>query len=395
MLCRASSRACSMCAGVQRQRPAASLRLGRFHPAPFRGQHAHGGLVHVREREPLHAPGQERHPAALGARGRRRGRDALPHARQRHRRRQFDHRGQSPPQAVWRAGGEPPREAASQPAGDRQRRQGPAHARGVRHQRHQQRAEGGVARGPRVALLDARARALDERPVLHARRARRHARHAAEAVVHVRDERRRQLGPPFHARLHQVDAAAGRVHLLAPQQIRRAGRKAEPAVDARVDARDRRAIGPRKRPIQATGLFGGGRVRHTGPRPPPRMPAGSSARFSAASRLRPRHRRAPHVHGVLQRGRRAQQHHMAEGARSPKAPDRRRLGGHVAIEAEEPRAHGCAAHEDEPRQIRRTRLDQRHHLRKRRRRPGTPNRGPALPRQRQLVAPGLGPARRR
>ena len=52
-------------AGVQRQRAAAALRRGRRHPAAFGREHAHGGLVHVPEREALHAAGQHRHLQAL------------------------------------------------------------------------------------------------------------------------------------------------------------------------------------------------------------------------------------------------------------------------------------------------------------------------------------------
>ncbi len=234
--------------GVQRERPAASLGLGRLHSAAFRGQHAHRGLVHVREREALHAAGEQCHAAALGSGGRRHRGHAPSHSRQRHGRRQLHHRDQPSPQTVSRAGWEPSREAPGQPAGDGQRRKRPTHARGIRYQGHQERAKEGVARGPRVPLLDARAGALDQRSVLHTRRTRRHAGQAAEAVVHVRDERRREIGAAFHARLHQIDAPAWRVHFLAPEQIRGTRGEAEAAVDARVDAGDRGAVRAGKRP---------------------------------------------------------------------------------------------------------------------------------------------------
>jgi len=69
--------------------------------------------------------------------------------------------------------------------------------------------------------LDLRARVLDQLVVLHARRAGRHARHAAEAAVEVLDHRRRDL---LVALLHQHYPPARRVHLLAPQHVGGAGR---------------------------------------------------------------------------------------------------------------------------------------------------------------------------
>ena len=119
MLWRASCAGLLDVPGVQRQRAAAALGLGRLHPAPFRGQHAHGGLVHVRERQALHAAGEQRHPAALGAR-----RPASPAPRA----------GACPPSVTGGASstiatsrrhrpfrvpvGQPSRQAAGQPAGD-------------------------------------------------------------------------------------------------------------------------------------------------------------------------------------------------------------------------------------------------------------------------------------
>ena len=58
------------------------------------------------------------------------------------------------------------------------------------------------------------------------------------------DEGRRHLRAPLEPGLHQVDASARRVHLLAPQHVGRTRRQTEAAVDARVDERPRRLIGP-------------------------------------------------------------------------------------------------------------------------------------------------------
>ncbi len=108
---------------------------------------------------------------------------------------------------------------------------------GIREQREDRAAEQAIGERARIAPLDLRARRFDERRVLHAGRTRRDARHAAEAGVEMADERRRHLRAAFEARLHQVDAAARRVHLLAPQHIGRTGRQAEAAVHALVDQR--------------------------------------------------------------------------------------------------------------------------------------------------------------
>ena len=74
--------------------------------------------------------------------------------------------------------------------------------------------------------------ALDQAVVAHARRARGDACHAAEAAVEVLGDRRVQRDGAVEARVHQVDAPARGVHLLAPEHVGRAGRQAEAAVDA-------------------------------------------------------------------------------------------------------------------------------------------------------------------
>jgi hypothetical protein len=97
-----------------------------------------------------------------------------------------------------------------------------------------QRPEGTVAPRPRVAALDLLAGGLDQLVVLHAGRAGGDAGHAAKALVEVADHLVVH-GLALQPDLHQVDAATRRVHLLAPQQVGRAGRQAEAAVDAVVD----------------------------------------------------------------------------------------------------------------------------------------------------------------
>ena len=120
------------------------------------------------------------------------------------------------------------------------------HGRAARGQRDAQPArvgEGGeeqasqyAVAAPRVRLLlDRVARRLDQHVVRDARGAGRDAGHAAEAAVEVLDDRPVERDRAVQSRLHQLDSAARRVHLLAPEHVRRAGRQAEAAVDAVVD----------------------------------------------------------------------------------------------------------------------------------------------------------------
>ena len=109
----------------------------------------------------------------------------------------------------------------------------------VREDGEDERAQQPLAQRPRHLLLDPLARELDQPVVLHARRARGQAGHAAEAAVEVLGDRAVQLDRPVERRLHQPDPAARRVHLLVPELVGRARRQAEAAVHAVVDqARD-------------------------------------------------------------------------------------------------------------------------------------------------------------
>src|SRR6202011_2676295 len=82
---------------------------------------------------------------------------------------------------------------------------------------------------------DLGARGLDQLSVVHAGRASWHASHAAKTAIEMADPIRSQFRSAFAGELHQVDAAARRIHLLAPQDIRRADRQAETAVNALFD----------------------------------------------------------------------------------------------------------------------------------------------------------------
>ena len=113
-------------------------------------------------------------------------------------------------------------------------RQG-AQPSGMRKHREDHPAERAVAEAAPGLALDLRPRRFEQGVVLHARRARRDARHAPEARVDVLHE---AVGRGFAAvapQFHQVDAAAGRIGFLSPQQIGRTRRQTEAAVDAVVE----------------------------------------------------------------------------------------------------------------------------------------------------------------
>ena len=102
-----------------------------------------------------------------------------------------------------------------------------------------QRALGAPRRGTRSSTM--RAADLDQPAVLHARRAGRLAGAAGEAAVEVELRSRGRRRALEHL-LHQVDAAARPVELVAEQLVGRAGRGAEAAVHAL--AQDRLGLAP-------------------------------------------------------------------------------------------------------------------------------------------------------
>jgi hypothetical protein len=193
---------------VDVQRAAAALRPRDVDVVPVGREHPRGRGVDVPEDDALDAAGEQRH---RGARPRSVLRRPL---RRGPRRRDLLQR----PERPWR------RQLPQQ-----ERR---AQASPVREDLEDQAAKEAIQRPAGVALLDLRARRLDQPVVLHAGRARSHAGHAAEAAVEVLDDRVRELDRAVDEPAHQVDPAARRVHLLVPERIRRARRQAEAAVDA-------------------------------------------------------------------------------------------------------------------------------------------------------------------
>ena len=202
------------------ERAAAAGALGDDHLASVPPQDAHRRLVDLRPRHRLDAARQQRRPhdplafrgVAAGGGGRRRAAgDAGRQPRQRRQAR---------------------RQQRRKPARQGARRHGDAERR--RPDQHPAQDAPQPAVRPRAAerRFDADARLVDEAPVVDPRRARRLARQAGEAAVDVLDGLRRRGAAGLQHFLHEVDAPARRVELVPEQDVGRAGRQAEPAVDA-------------------------------------------------------------------------------------------------------------------------------------------------------------------
>src|SRR5207247_10102495 len=86
--------------------------------------------------------------------------------------------------------------------------------------------------------LDVGARGLEQRAEWDTGRTRGFARAAAEAEIEVARVRVRDVQAALGHRAHQIDAAAGRVHLLAERAIRRTDGAADPAVHPRSNRGD-------------------------------------------------------------------------------------------------------------------------------------------------------------
>ena len=147
-------------------------------------------------------------------------------------------RGRIPVRLLGRAPGrrdlghraEPPGER--QPAAERGEAERRPHPPRIWEKLEERTAHEPVAERAAGLGLDRLARRLDQLVVLDAGGAGGDARHAAEAAVEVPGHRRVERDRAVEVRLHQLDPAARRVHLLAPQQVGGAGRQAEAAVDA-------------------------------------------------------------------------------------------------------------------------------------------------------------------
>ena len=103
---------------------------------------------------------------------------------------------------------------------ERERREHRAQAIRIREDRADERALRPVQRSALMMMLDVRARVLDEAAVVNARGARGFASAASEAQIEMAHGVVVEFEPAFGERLHQVDAAARRIHLGARHRCR-------------------------------------------------------------------------------------------------------------------------------------------------------------------------------
>ena len=215
------------------QRAAAVLHARRHDFAAIREQHVHGVTVHARIREVLHAAGE--HPHAFAGRGFRSlhlgnehiGKITL-HARcerfefaeslrQQPQQAEFLHEPLHPARLVdaQRAadGAKQPR-ACEDPA------------------QHHAADPVPLFRVQDSRAFDVRARLLKHPRVVHARRARRLAREAAEAEIHLVAKRLGEIEPPLGDIPHELDASARAVLFELRRVVSRARRQAQAAMDA-------------------------------------------------------------------------------------------------------------------------------------------------------------------
>jgi hypothetical protein len=170
--------------------------------------------------DPLHAAFEQRHAAAPRAL-RRDGAGPRRAPGRRHRPRH------EPPERA---------EPARQPRDERPERPA-SHERApepgrARQQPAEQVSERAVGQRPAEGLLDAAPRMIDEMHVVHARGAGRHAGEAGKAAVDVERGRCRGRLVALQHLLHEIDAAARAVELVAEQDVGRAGGGAEAAMHA-------------------------------------------------------------------------------------------------------------------------------------------------------------------
>ena len=105
----------------------------------------------------------------------------------------------------------------------------------MREEFEQQATEKSVGERASTVPFDLRPRGLDQLVVLDARRAGGQTGHATQAGIEVTHERVAHGHLTLQSKPHEVDPAPGRVHLLAPEQIGRAGGKTETAMNAVID----------------------------------------------------------------------------------------------------------------------------------------------------------------
>ena len=241
------------------ERAAAGLRPRRDHLGPVPGEHAGRRAILGTEGHLLDAAGEQPHPDAAHARGRR-------HLGQRRAVGAGWQVRQERLPVAQRLGQEPEQPGAahdtSQAAGlvDAEAGGGQTQERRIGQQQREVDPPEPPAEEPARPLpLDLGARGLDELAVRDAGRAGRLAGAAAQAEIEMGNRGVGQVDPALGERLDQHDAAARRVHLRPELGEGRAVGEAEPAVHAAVHALDAQPVeGERLRRLR----LGDGRVRH-------------------------------------------------------------------------------------------------------------------------------------
>ena len=204
----------------------------------FRGQHAGGGRIHLGEKDALHAAQQHGHaPAALAdLRGEFRHLRRGPQIREKrfHRTQPLGEEFQDAelvrqlPQAGFLI--------------ELQRQEHGAQARRIGKGFEDELAEAPLRGRALVVAFNLRARGFNQFAVVHAGGAGGHARHAAQAGVEMAHPFVVQRSRAGGRHVHQVDASARRIHLIAPEEVGGTNRQAEAAVHAFVQNFARRGM---------------------------------------------------------------------------------------------------------------------------------------------------------
>ena len=236
--------------GMQFERSAAALVARSHNLAALGRENPVRGSVHAGEEHPLHAAGDHAYSSSERPTGRNDVRKLAPHHARLNRWHESFHGPESSRQQTQQAcvaQHAPEAGCLIQREGHQKRSQPPR----IREQLENQATKQSIWNRAGVISLDLGPRRLDQLVVLNAGRTCGHARHAAETAIEVLDHRRVQPNGALLGQLHQVDSPARRVHLLAPQQVRRAGRQTEAAMDAVGDQlRIWRVMGIEGRPAQ-------------------------------------------------------------------------------------------------------------------------------------------------
>ena len=211
-------------AQMMHQRPAAAGVGGHLDVDAAAGEQADGGVVDLGAQHLLGAAREQDHALAPLGRGGGGAGTGVARAPQQAGRGEAQHRHH----LLGREPGDEPGERARQPRG----RQRQAEAVRIGQHRRQQAADRAVLEAALAGRLDVGARVVDEVHVVDAAGARGHAREAGEAAVDVLAHHRGRLAAALEHLLHQVDAPARAVALVAEQHVGGAGGRAEAAVHA-------------------------------------------------------------------------------------------------------------------------------------------------------------------